>query len=96
MRTVDPLRLGAHMDPDAPVETVRYLGPKSKHELNALDIQTVGDLVNYGVIDAFLDVKARGYPVTLNFLWAMFAGLMDVDFHALPKDFKDAVKQQLP
>lgn len=92
----DPLTLGAHLDMDAPVETVRYLGPKSKHELNTLNIQTVGDLVNYGVIDAYLAVKAAGYPVTLNFLWAMFAGLMDVDFHTLPKDFKEAVKTELP
>ena len=90
------LTLGAHLDMKAPVETIRYLGPKSKHELNALNIQTVGDLVNYGVIDAYLAMKAAGYPVTLNFLWAMFAGLMDVEFHALPKDFKEAVKGQLP
>ncbi len=87
--------LGAHLDTSAPVESIRYLGPKSKHELNAINIQTVGDLVNYGVVDAYLAVKAEGCPVTLNFLWAMFAGLMDVDFQALPPDFKRAVKKQL-
>ena len=92
----EPLTLGAHLNKDAPVDTIRYLGPKSRRELNALNIQTVGDLVNYGVIDAYLDVKAAGCPVTLNFLWAMFAGLMDLDFHALPTDFKDAVKRELP
>lgn len=95
MPDIDPLTLGAHLDPGAPVEAVRYLGDKSRRELNAINIRTVGDLVNYGVIDAYLTVKAQGHPVTLNFLWAMFAGLMDVEFHDLPKEFKQAVKRQL-
>lgn len=95
MAPIDPLRLGAHLDADDPVEAIRYLGEKSKRELNAINIRTVGELVNYGVIDAYMAVKARGCPVTLNFLWAMFAGLMDVDFHALPREFKDAVKSEL-
>lgn len=95
MAPIDPLRLGAHLDADDPVEAIRYLGEKSKRELNAINIRTVGELVNYGVIDAYLAVKARGYPVTLNFLWAMFAGLMDIEFHAIPRDFKDAVKKEL-
>ena len=91
----DPFSLGAHLKPDAPVESIRYLGPKSKRELNALNIMTVADLVNYGVIDAFLAVRAAGHPVTLNFLWAMFAGLMNVDFHAVPRELKEAVKKEL-
>lgn len=95
MSSVDPMPLGAHLNPDDPVDSVRYLGPKSKRELNELNIMTVADLVNYGVIDAFLAVKAAGHPVTLNFLWAMFAGLMDLDFHKIPKEFKGAVKSEL-
>lgn len=95
MPSIDPSLLGAHLDADAPVETIRYLGAKSKRELNAINIRTVGELVNYGVVDAFIAVRQVGHPVTLNFLWAMFAGLMDVDIHTLPREFKDAVCAEL-
>lgn len=95
MEELNFLEIGAHLDDDAPIESVRYLGPKSKAELNAVQIFTVGDLKKKGAIDAYLEVKDRGFPVSLNFLWAMFAGLMGVDFHKIPPEFKDAVKAQL-
>ena len=87
--------IGAHLDDDAVVESVRYIGPKSKIELNAIGIITVGDLKRVGVIDAYLTIKSTGYPVTINFIWAMFAGMLGVDFHLVPLEFKDAVKAQL-
>ncbi len=40
----DPVQIGGHLDDNAQVESVRYLGPKSKDILNAIDIYTVGDL----------------------------------------------------
>lgn len=95
MPSIDPSKFGTHLGTDAPVDAIRYLGAKSKRELNAINIRTVGDLVNYGVVDAFIAVRQTGHPVTLNFLWAMFAGLMDMDIHALPREFKDAVCAQL-
>ena len=95
MKEVNFLAFGAHLDDDAVVETIRYLGPISKKELNAIGVHTVGDLKERGIIEAYLQVKERGYPVNLNFVWAMFAGLMDVDFHKIPPEFKDAVKTQL-
>tara|TARA_R110002096_G_scaffold313811_1_gene508120 strand:- start:388 stop:693 length:306 start_codon:yes stop_codon:yes gene_type:complete len=95
MNAMDFLEIGAHLPDAAPIETVRYLGPKSKAELNAIGVFTVGDLKSKGVIDAFLEIKAKGYPVSLNFVWAMFAGMLGVDFHKIPPEFKDAVKVQL-
>ena len=98
---MDPLEelnlfeIGAHLDDAAPVESVRYIGPKSKVELNAIGILTVGDLKRIGVIDAYLTIKRKGYPASINFVWAMFAGLLGVDFHRIPLEFKAAVRAEL-
>jgi DNA transformation protein and related proteins len=87
--------IGAHLDDSAPVESVRYIGPKSKIELNAIGIITVGDLKRVGVIDAYLTIKNTGLPVSINFVWAMFAGLLGVDFNRVPPEFKAAVRAEL-
>lgn len=89
------MEIGAGLDDAAPVESVRYVGPKSKQELNAIGIKTVGDLKRVGVIDAYLAVKATGYPVNINFVWAMYAGLLGVDFDKIPAEFKAAVRKEL-
>lgn len=95
MEDINFLEVGTHLDDNAPIETVRYLGPKSKADLNAIGVYTVGHLKTKGVIDAFLEMKALGHHVGLNFVWAMFAGLLGVDFHKIPPEFKEAVKAQL-
>lgn len=87
--------LGAHLDNKEAVEIIRYLGIKSRDQLNKVGIFTVGDLKQEGAIEVYLRLKQAGFPVTLNFLWAMFAGLMDVDLHKLPIEFKEAVKKEL-
>lgn len=92
---INILEIGAHLDDSAPVESVRYIGSKSKTELNAIGIATVGDLKRIGVIDAYLIIKNKGLPVTFNFIWAMFAGLVGVDFHRIPTEFKAAVRAEL-
>ena len=46
-------------------------------------------------IDAYLEMKSRGFAVSKNFLWAMYAGLLGVDFHKIPPEFKDVVNKQL-
>lgn len=89
------MEIGAGLDDTLPVESIRYLGPKSKRELNAIGIKTVGDLKSIGVIDAYLMVKARGWTVNINFVWAMYAGLLGVDFDKIPAEFKEAVRKEL-
>jgi DNA transformation protein len=95
MDNINLFEIGAQLNDADPVESVRYIGPKSKVELNAIGIITVGDLKRTGVIEAYLTIKAKGYPVTINFVWAMFAGLLGLDFHRIPAEFKAAVRAQL-
>ncbi|NVJ97921.1 MAG: TfoX/Sxy family DNA transformation protein [Alphaproteobacteria bacterium] len=95
MTEFDPFQIGNHLDDALPVEAVRYLGPKSKDTLNAIGIHTVGELKNAGVIDTYLRIKQAGFPASLNFVWAMYAGLMGVDFHRVPSEFKEAVKAEI-
>jgi len=87
--------IGAHLDDASPVESVRYIGPKSKVALNDIGIFTVGDLKRIGVIDAYLQIKNTGLGSNINFVWAMFAGLLGLDFHRIPPEFKAAVRAQL-
>jgi hypothetical protein len=95
MTDMAPFQIGSHLADDAPVESIRYLAGKSKAVLNALDIHTVGDLKRAGVVDTYLRIKAAGFPASLNFVWAMYAGLMDTDINRLPPEFKDAVKAEI-
>lgn len=95
MTEFDPFQVGSHLDDDAPVESIRYLAGKSKAVLNAVDIHTVGDLKRTGVVDTYLRIKAAGFPASLNFVWAMYAGLMGSDINCLPPEFKDSVKAEI-
>jgi len=92
---VDMFEIGGGLDDKAPVESLRYMGPTSKTQLNAIGIKTIGDLKCTGVIDTYLAVQATGYPVNLNFAWAMYAGLMGVEFGNIPTDFKQAVRTEM-
>lgn len=91
----DLFEIGAHLDDARPVESVRYIGAKSKVALNDIGILTVGDLKRIGVIDAYLAMISGGVPANINFVWAMFAGLLGVDFHGIPLEFKAAVRAEL-
>ena len=81
---------------DRPIEAVRNLGPKSAAWLREIGIETEGQLQARGAVAAYLDLKqARGGQVSLNALYAMQAGLMDIDWRALPDEFKAALRAQL-
>jgi len=92
---VNYLEIGAHLKDAAAIETVRYIGQMSKTALNAIGVFTVGDLKAMGIIDAYLRVKQQNYSVSINFIWAMFAGFLGVDFHKILPEFKEAARKEL-
>ena len=89
------MSVGESVPDDTPVEAIRYLGPSSKNQLGAIGITTAGELKRMGVIDAYLTMKHAGMRVSLNFVWAMYAGLMGWDFGAIPPEFKQAVRREI-
>jgi hypothetical protein len=75
---------------------VRNIGPKSKQWLASIDVHTMDDIVNLGVLETYKRVKAA-YPekVSLNLLYALQAALLDLPWNELPPDIKEELKQQV-
>ena len=89
------IRIGEGRDDRLPVESLRCLGPKMKEHLNAIGIVSVGDLKEMGVMDAYLAlIKTRIKP-NPSYAWALFAALLDVEFHQVPPELKDAFRAEL-
>lgn len=76
---------------DAPIESLRNLGPQSGQWLRGVGIHTIVDLQRIGPVVAFRIIKQRHPSTSLNLLWAMAAGLEDQDW----RDLADAAKIRL-
>ena len=73
----------------AKLSSLRNIGKRSEEWLYEVGIHTVNDLRQVGVIEAYQRLKAA-FPdiINLNALYAMEAGLLDIDWHALPDERK--------
>jgi DNA transformation protein len=78
-----------------PIESVRNLGPKTAKALADVGIRTRSDLETVGAVEAYIRLKTRGGNVSLNALYAMQAGLMDVDWRHLPGELKAALREEV-
>ncbi|MEQ9813869.1 MAG: TfoX/Sxy family protein [Azospirillaceae bacterium] len=87
--------LGAVADAAA-IGQLRNLGPRSAAWLVAAGIGTVGELRRLGAVAAFRRVRANAAAgVSLNLLWAMAAGLLDMHWTHLPADIKSRLLNEL-
>ena len=71
------------------------LGPKSEQWLQAIGVHTREDLQQVGAIDCYRILKAQGYPVTLNLVYAIEAALMDIHWTKLTTQQKQSLKQAI-
>ena len=78
-----------------PIENLRNLGPASCAWLRDAGIQTVADLKRVSATSALRLVQRRHPQASLNLLWAMAAGLKDIDWRELDAEEKDRLRQQL-
>jgi len=78
-----------------PIETLRNLGAASGEAMRAVGIRTIGDLERIGAVAAFKLVKRVRPDATLNWLWAMAAGLKDMDLRELSAESKDRLRSEL-
>lgn len=80
------------MDEDeAPVDSLRNLGPRSAEWLRDVGICTVYDLRRIGAVGAWHLVREQQSAVSLNLLYALHAGLTDRSWLEL----SDGEKQRL-
>lgn len=78
------------------IEDIRNLGPKSAWVLKEAGIETQTALKKTGAVNAYKRVKFQ-FPryASLNLLWALEAGLRDIDWRALSDEDKAALKSEL-
>lgn len=79
---------------DQAVLAVRNLGPKMAEWLGAIGISSRADLEEIGAVEAWIRLRASRPGVSLIALYAMQAGLMDIDWRELPDAFKAALREQ--
>ena len=78
------------------MNNLRNLGPKSAQMLAGIGLESVEEQRERGSIDTFFKLKFS-YPgeVSLNFLWAIEAGLQDRDWRNLTNEEKQSLKDRL-
>ena len=81
---------------DRPIEAVRNLGPRTGAWLREIGVSTEAELKAKGAIATYRALKsARGGKLSLNALYAMQAGIMDIDWRELPAPFKQALREEV-
>jgi DNA transformation protein and related proteins len=77
-----------------PIENLRNLGPASAAWLREIGIATISDLTRAGPVVAYRLVKAKRPTASLNLLWGLAAGLLDVDWRDLSDEEKDRLRRE--
>lgn len=75
-------------DLSEPLENLRNLGPRSAQWLREAGLLTVADLRRAGPVLAFRMVREQQSHVSRNLLWALAAGLEDLDWRELSPEKK--------
>ncbi|MCA9267370.1 MAG: TfoX/Sxy family DNA transformation protein [Planctomycetales bacterium] len=77
------------------VENLRNLGPTSAAWLREAGMHTVAELRRLGPALAYRRVKKQQPKVSLNLLWALAAGLADLDWRELTAAQKQALRKEI-
>lgn len=83
------------LDENAPIESLRNLGPQTGQWLREVGIHTIGELKRLGPIIAFRQVKQHQPKASLNLLWALAAGLDGKDWRELSEAEKECLRKEL-
>jgi DNA transformation protein len=76
-------------------ERMKNFGPKSNQWLNAVGVYDISDLRKLGAIKVFLKVKNKGFPVSLNLLWALQGAIEDRSWLSFSKEEKSKLIEKL-
>lgn len=76
-----------------PIEHLRNLGSKTGKLFRDVGVTTVEDLRKIGPVEAYYRLKTLSpQNVSLNALWAIQAGLLDIDWRQLPTEIKSKLR----
>ena len=79
----------------APIENLRNLGPASAEWLRDAGIATIAEHSRLGPVLAYRLVKQKQPRASLNLLWALAAGLSDLDWRELSESDKHRLQAEL-
>ena len=68
---------------NSPVERIPNLGPVSRESLKSVGVDSLKDLQRLGAIAVYRKTKVKGFPVTLNLLWALEGALQERPWYFL-------------
>ncbi|MDX1522154.1 MAG: TfoX/Sxy family protein, partial [Anaerolineae bacterium] len=77
------------------IANLKNLGPTSERWLNDIGIYTRRELVALGPVSAYQRLKAAGYNVSLNLVYAIQGAIMDLHWTDLPLALREELKQQI-
>ena len=77
-----------------PIENLKNLGPKSGQWLREVGIATIVELERLGPVIAYRLVNQQQRNASLNLLWALAAGLKDLDWRDLTEEQKDRLRRE--
>ncbi|MBA4017773.1 MAG: hypothetical protein C0483_11415 [Pirellula sp.] len=78
-----------------PVSNLKNIGPSTAAWLREVGVRTVADLEKAGPVAVYRVVKQMRPQVNLNLLWALAAGLNDIDWQQLPGATKLRLQREL-
>jgi len=82
-------------DRGEPIGNLKNLGAASAEWLRAVEIRTIADLERLGPVEAYRLVRRTHPQASLNLLWALAAGLADLDWRELPEATKNRLLREL-
>lgn len=78
-----------------PIEELVGIGRTSAKWLREVGIDSREDLEEVGVVEAFRRVRAGNHHGTLNLLWALQGGLMEVHWTKVPLALREQLRDEL-
>ena len=74
---------------------MRNLGPKSRAWLASIGVFSLEDLRARGSVAVYFHLKASGFPVSKNLLWALLGAEWDLHWSCIPAELKTSALTEL-
>ncbi len=77
------------------ISNLKNLGPKSEAWLRTVGVETLLDLEERGALTCYHQLRARGFPATLNLVYSIEATLQGLDWRELPLAEKEKTREAI-
>jgi len=77
------------------ISSLKNLGGKSEQWLKDIGIRTRADLERVGSVEIFRLLRKKGYPSSLNLVWAIEGALAETDWREIPGSLKAEVESAI-